>query len=136
MSEGQSQRLVVSSAQHRQEVKVATTAMATRAAGLAMAELAAARAKVEAAAAAAELEALRTSSIGSYVSADEDRDNELKLVREAAREQAAQWAAVHPQGRRGGSPDRHGRSGRGRAQRPCPRRRRQPRQARTRRRLG
>jgi hypothetical protein len=60
-----------------------------------MAELAAARAEVEAAAA-AELEALRASSIGSSVSADDDRDNELKLTMEAAREQAAQWAAVHP----------------------------------------
>jgi hypothetical protein len=79
---------------------------------LAMAELAAARAKVEAAAAAdaaraaaAELEALRASRIGSSVSVDDDRDNELKLVREAAREQAAQWAAAHPQGRRGDNPD-------------------------------
>jgi hypothetical protein len=68
-----------------------------------MAELAAARAEVEAAAAvdavraaAAELEALRASSTGSSVSADDDKDNELKLVREAAREQAAQWVAAHP----------------------------------------
>jgi hypothetical protein len=53
-----------------------------------MAELAAASAEVEAAAA-AELEALRASSIGSSVSADDDRDNELKLPREAAREQEA-----------------------------------------------
>jgi hypothetical protein len=80
-----------------------------------MAELAAARAEVEAAAAAdaaraaaAELEALRASSTGSSVSADDDRDNEFKLAREAAREQAAQWAAAHPQGGRGGSPDRRG----------------------------
>jgi hypothetical protein len=58
-----------------------------------MAELAAARAEVEAAAAvdatcatAAELEALRASSTDSSVSTDGDRDNELKLVREAARE--------------------------------------------------
>jgi hypothetical protein len=70
-----------------------------------MVELAAARAEVEAAvaanvarAAAAELEALHASSIDNSVSADDDRDNELKLVREAAREQASQWAAVHPQG--------------------------------------
>jgi hypothetical protein len=70
-----------------------------------MAELAAARAEVEAAAAVdaarvavAELEALRASSPGSSVSADDNRDNELKLAREAAREQAAQWAAAHPQG--------------------------------------
>jgi hypothetical protein len=76
-----------------------------------MAELAAARAEVEAAAAAAELEALRTCSTSSSVSVDDDRDNELKLVREAAREQTAQWAAVHPQGCRGGSPDGRGRAG-------------------------
>jgi hypothetical protein len=68
-----------------------------------MSELAAARAEVEAAAAAdavraaaAELKALRASSTDSSVSADDDRDNELKLVRDAAREQTAQWAAAHP----------------------------------------
>jgi hypothetical protein len=81
-----------------------------------MAELAAARAEVEAAAdaaraATAELKALRASSTDSSVSADDDRDNELKLTREAAREQAAQWVAAHPQGRRGGSPDGRGRAG-------------------------
>jgi hypothetical protein len=72
---------------------VETTATAARAARLAMAELVAARAKVEAAAAAdatragvAELEALRANSTGNSVSADDDRDNALKLVREAARE--------------------------------------------------
>jgi hypothetical protein len=61
-----------------------------------MVELAAAKAEVEAAAAvdaarvvAAELEALRASSTGSSVSANDDRDNELKLAREVAREQAA-----------------------------------------------
>jgi hypothetical protein len=145
MSEGQSRRSVASSVQHRQEDEVATTeereravaettATAARAAKLAMAELAAARAEVEAAAtvdaaraAAAELKALRASSTGSSVSTDDDRDNELKLTREAAREQAAQWAAAHPQGRRGGSPD---------ARRSCPRWRRHPRQARTCQRLG
>jgi hypothetical protein len=92
--------------QHRQEAEVATveeheraaaeTAVtAARAARLAMVELAAARAKVEAAAAAdaarvvaVELKALHASSTGSSVSADDDRDNELKLAREAAREQA------------------------------------------------
>jgi hypothetical protein len=70
-----------------------TVARATR---LAMAELVAARAEVEAAAvvdaaraAAAELEALRASSTDNSVSADDDRDNELKLAREAAREQTA-----------------------------------------------
>jgi hypothetical protein len=102
---------------------------------LTMAELAAARAEVEAAAAdaartvAAELEALRASSIDSSVFKVNDIDNELKLAREAAREQAAQWASVHPQERRGSSPD-------GCARRPCPRRWRQPRHVRTHRWLG
>jgi hypothetical protein len=79
-----------------------------------MAELAAAMAEVEAAAAdaaravAAELKSLRAGSTSSSVSADDDRDNELKLTREAAREQAAQWAVAHPQGRGGGSPDGRG----------------------------
>jgi hypothetical protein len=82
-----------------------------------MAELAAARAEVEAAAADAaraatvELKALRASSTDSSVSADDDRDNELKLVRKAAREQAAQWAAAHPQERRGGNLDGRGHAG-------------------------
>jgi hypothetical protein len=76
-----------------------------------MAELAAARAEVEAAAAAPELKALRDSSNDNSVSTDDDRDNELKLAREAAREQAAQWAAAHPQGRHGGSLDGRGRAG-------------------------
>jgi hypothetical protein len=128
MSEGQSRRSVALSVQHRQEIEVAaakereraaaeTAATATRAARLVMEELAAARVEVEAVAAvdaaraaAAELKALRASSTGSSVSADDDRDNELKLTREAARKQAAQWAAVHPQGRRGGSPDERGRA--------------------------
>jgi pyruvate/2-oxoglutarate dehydrogenase complex dihydrolipoamide acyltransferase (E2) component len=115
--------------QHRQEAEVAATeereraaaetaATAARAAKLVMAELAAARAKVEAAAAedaahaaAVKLKALRASSTGSSVSTDDDRDNELKLAKEAAREQAAQWAAAHPQGHRGSSPDECGRAG-------------------------
>jgi membrane protein involved in colicin uptake len=115
--------------QHRQEAEVAaaeereraaakTAAIAARATRLAMAELAAARVEIEAAvaadaacAAAVELKALRASSTGSSVSADDDRDNELKLAREAAWEQAVQWAAVHPQGCRGGSPDERGRTG-------------------------
>jgi hypothetical protein len=117
--------------QHRQEAEVAaavereraaaaeTAATTAREARLAMAELAAARAEVEAAAAAAdaaraaaaELKALRASSTGSSVSADDDRDNEFKLTREAAREQAAQWVAAHPQGCRGGSPDERGHAG-------------------------
>jgi hypothetical protein len=57
------------------------------------------------------LKALRSSSTDSSVSADDDRDNEIKLAREAAREQAALWAVVHPQGRRGSSPDGCGRAG-------------------------
>jgi pyruvate/2-oxoglutarate dehydrogenase complex dihydrolipoamide acyltransferase (E2) component len=129
MSEGRSQRSVASSVQHRQEAEVAATeeheraaaeTAAARIARLAMAQLAAVRAEVEVAAATdaaraavAELEALRVSSTGSSVSADDDRDNELKLAREAAREQAVQWAAVHHQGRRGGSPDGRGRAGGG-----------------------
>jgi hypothetical protein len=90
-----------------------------------MAELAAARAEVEAAAVvdaaravvdaaravAAELEALHASSTGSSVSTDDDRHNELNLAREALQEQAVQWAVVHPQGCRGGSPDGRGRAG-------------------------
>jgi hypothetical protein len=115
--------------QHRQEAEVAaaeeheraaaeTAATAARTARLAMAELAAAREEIEAAAAvdaaravAAELEALRARSTGSSVSADDDRDNELKLAREAAREQVAQWAAAHPQGLCGGRPNGRGRTG-------------------------
>jgi hypothetical protein len=67
------------------------TETAARAARLAMVELTAARAEVEAAAAvdaacatAVELEALCANSTGSSVSADDDRDNGLKLAREAA----------------------------------------------------
>jgi hypothetical protein len=106
--------------QHRQEAEVAaaeTAATAARATRLAMTELAAARAEVEAAAVdaaratVAELEALHASRTGNSVFADDDRDNELKLARETAWEQAAQWAAAHLQGRRGGSPDGHGRAG-------------------------
>jgi hypothetical protein len=107
MSERQSQHSVISSAQHRQEAEVAaaeeheraaaeTTATVARATRLAMAELIAARAEVEAGVAVAELEALHASSTGISISANDDRDNELKLVREAAWEQAAQWAATHP----------------------------------------
>jgi hypothetical protein len=123
MSEGQSQHSVASSAQHRQEAEVTTVeerervaaetaATVARAERLAMAEQATARAEVEAAAVAdaarattAELEALCASSTGSSVSADDDRDNEIKLAREVARERAVQWAAAHPQGCCGGSPD-------------------------------
>jgi hypothetical protein len=70
---------------------------------LAVAELAAARAEVKAAAAvdaartaAAELKVLHDNSTSSSVSADGGTDDELKRAREAAREQAAQWAAAHP----------------------------------------
>jgi hypothetical protein len=145
MSEVQSQRSVTSSTQHRQEAEVAAAEERERAAArLAMAELAAARAEVKAAAAAdaarvtiAELEVLRGSSISISVSADDGTDDELKLAREVVREQVGQWAAAHPQRRSGGSPDGRGRhSGWGRARRPCPRRRRQPRQVRTCQRLG
>jgi hypothetical protein len=98
------------SAQHRQETEVAATEERERAGAetpatttrLAMAELAVASVEVEAAAAAdavraamAYLKALRASSTDNSVSANDDRDNELKLT-EAAREQAAQWAAAHP----------------------------------------
>jgi hypothetical protein len=106
MSEGQSQRSVALSAQHRKEAEVAaaeereqaaveTAAMAAQAARLVMVELAAARAEVEVAAV-VELKALRASSTDSFVSADDDRDNKLKPTREAAPEQAAQWAVAHP----------------------------------------
>jgi hypothetical protein len=85
---------------------------------LAAAELAAARAEAEAAeaadaarAAAAELEVLRGSRVGSSASVDDNTDEELRLAREAARDQAAQWAAAHPHGgARGGSPDRRRRA--------------------------
>jgi hypothetical protein len=104
------------SVQHRQEAEVAaaeeckreaaeTAATTAKVARLVMEELAAAKAEVEAAvttdaarAAAAELKALRASSTDSSVSTDDDRDNELMLAREAARKQAAQWAAAHPRG--------------------------------------
>jgi hypothetical protein len=92
MSEGQSQRSVASSAQHRQEAEVAAVEKreraAARAARLAMTELAAARAEVEAAVTTAELEALRGSSASSSVSANGGTDDELKLAREVAREHA------------------------------------------------
>jgi hypothetical protein len=110
MSEGQSQRSVASSAHHRQEAEVAAVEereragakTAATAARLVMAELAVASAEVEAAATAdaaraamTYLKALRASSTDNSVSANDDRDNKLKLT-EAAREQAAQWAAAHP----------------------------------------
>jgi hypothetical protein len=60
---------------------------------------------------AVELKALRASSTDSSVSADDDRYNELKLAREAAREQAVQWAAVHPQGCHGNSSNGRERAG-------------------------
>jgi hypothetical protein len=99
----------VAAAEERERAVAETAVMAARAARLA--ELAAARAKVEAAVVAdaarvtaAELEALCGSSISSSVSADGGTDDELKLVRETAREQATQWVDVHPQGHVGGAP--------------------------------
>jgi hypothetical protein len=107
MSEGQSQRSVTLSAQHRQEAEVAaaeeheraaaeTTAMVARAGRLVMAELTVARAEVEAVAVvdatrvvAVEFEALCGSRTSSSVSADSGTDDELKQVREAAREKVA-----------------------------------------------
>jgi hypothetical protein len=84
---------------------------------LAMVKLVAASIEVEATmtadvacAVVAELEALRDSSTTSSVSADGGTDDELKRSREAAREQATQWVAVHPQGRCGGSPNGRGRT--------------------------
>jgi hypothetical protein len=105
MSEEQSQRSVASSTQHWQEAEVAApeereraaveiAATTARAARLAMAKLAATRAEVEATAAvdaaraaAVELDALCGSRISSSVSADGGTNDELKLAREAAREQ-------------------------------------------------
>jgi Fe-S cluster biogenesis protein NfuA len=99
--------LVTLSAQHRQEAEVAaaeeheraaveTTAMVARAGRLVMAELTVARAEVEAVAvvdathvAAVEFEALCGSCTSSSVSADSGTDDELKQVREAAREKVA-----------------------------------------------
>jgi hypothetical protein len=88
-----------------EEHERAVVVTAVTVAKLTMAKLAAAKAGVEAAAAAdaarataAELEAPRASSTDSYVSTDDDRDNELKLAREAAREQTVQWAAATPRG--------------------------------------
>jgi hypothetical protein len=119
-------RSVTSSARRQQEAEVtaaqererAAAAAAARSARLAAAELAAARAEVEAAeavdaarAAAAELEVLRGSRAGSSASVDDNTDEELRLAREAAREQAAQWVAAHPHGGAcGGSPDRRQRA--------------------------
>jgi membrane protein involved in colicin uptake len=122
MSEGQLQRSVASSAQHRQEAEVVvaeereraateTAATTTRAAKLAMVELAVARAEVEAAAAvdaarvaAAELEALRGSSTSSSISIDGGTD-EGGSVRAGGI-----VGSCAPQGRGGGSPDGCGRA--------------------------
>jgi hypothetical protein len=107
----------VAAAQERERAVAAAAATVARATRLA-AELAAARAEVEAAevadatrAAAAELEAPRGSRAGSSAYVDDNTDEELRLAREAAREQAAQWAATHPHGgARDGSPDRRRRA--------------------------
>jgi hypothetical protein len=109
MSEGQSQRSVALIAQHRQEAKVAAAEererAAARAARLAMAELAAASAEVEAVAAVdaaraatAELKALCASTTDSSVSADDDRDNELKLAREQCRSRRRSGQPRTPRG--------------------------------------
>jgi hypothetical protein len=81
----------VSAVEKRERATIETAITATRAARLAMTELKAARAEVEATAVAdaahataAELQVLHTSSTGSSISTDNDRGNELKLVREAA----------------------------------------------------
>jgi hypothetical protein len=118
-------RSITSSARRQQETEVAAAqerggscSDSGEAAQLAAAELAAARAKVEAAetadasrVAAAELEALRGSSAGSSVSGDGNTNDELRLAREAAQEQAAQWAVAHPHGgARGSSLDGRGRA--------------------------
>jgi hypothetical protein len=92
MSEGQSQRSITSSAQHRQDVEVATAEerervvaeTAATAARLVMAKVGAAAAVDAARATAAELESLRGSSTSSSVSADGGTDDELKRAREAA----------------------------------------------------
>jgi hypothetical protein len=105
-------------AQERERAAAAAAATAARAARLAAAELAATRAEVEAAeaadaarAAAAELEVVRGSRAGSSASVDDNTDEELRLAREAAREQATQWAAAHPhKGACGSSPDRRRRA--------------------------
>jgi hypothetical protein len=112
------QEAEVTAAEERERAAVETASTAARVARLAMAKLVAARVEVEAAAAAdaacaavTELKALRASSTGSSVSTEDDKDNELKQARETAWEQAAQWAAAHPQRCRGGNPDERGRAG-------------------------
>jgi hypothetical protein len=100
LSAWRQQEVEVAVAQERERAAAAAAATAARATWLAAAELAAARTKVEAVeaadaarAAAAELEAMHDSSAGSSVSGDGSTNDELKLAREAAQEQAAQWAA-------------------------------------------
>jgi hypothetical protein len=70
-------------------------------------ELVEARPKVEATetadaarAVVAELEALCGSSAGNSISGDTNTNNELRLAREAAQEQTAQWVATPPMGGR------------------------------------
>jgi hypothetical protein len=46
----------------------------------------------------AEFETLRGSTVGSSISGDGSTNDELRLAREAAQEQTAQWAAAHPHG--------------------------------------
>jgi hypothetical protein len=101
------QEAEVAAAQERERAAAAAAATAARAARLAAAELTTVRAEVEAAeaadaarAAAVELEALRGNSAGSSVSGDDSTNDELRLAREVAQEQATQWAAAHPHGGR------------------------------------
>jgi hypothetical protein len=46
----------------------------------------------------AEFETLRGSTVGSSISGDGSTNDELRLAREAAQEQTAQWAVAHPHG--------------------------------------
>ena len=120
MSAGQSQRSVALSTRSRQEAELAAlekrerAAAETAAATVRASRLAAAREEAEAAAdaaraAATEVEVLR-GSVSSSISADNSVDVDLDLLaREAVREQAVRWAAVHTH-ERSGSPDRSGRA--------------------------
>jgi hypothetical protein len=105
------QEAAVATAQERERATTVAAVTAARAARLAAVELAAARAEVEEADAAPELEALHGSSADSSVSDDGSTNDELRLAREAAQEQAAQWAAAQPHGGAcGGSLDRRRRA--------------------------
>jgi hypothetical protein len=101
------QEAEIAAAQKHERAAAAAAATAARAAQLAVAELAAARAEVEATEAAdaarvaeAELEALRGNSSDTSISGDGGTNDELRLAREVAQEQAVQWAVVPPHGTR------------------------------------